>query len=283
MKIKEIMRRFPKTVNVDDTLEFARDIMVWMELRHLPVLRDGKLVGLLTERDLAAYQAAIGESLASSAANEKVESAMQPEPQIAHPEDAVVEAAGRMGAAKIGCLPVLDQGELVGMLTTTDILAAQVSEAMRPAKPQAARVPTVADVMTPNPLAVHPDDYVINAAARMQQNNIRHLPVVDGDRQIVGMLSDRDVRAAIGDPTRAMQADDGSPVHRMRVRDAMNGPAVTASPDQSCADLARTFAALRGSAVPVTDQDGHLVGILSYIDILRGLADAVEAPGAPTA
>ena len=276
MKIKEIMRRFPKTVSVDDTLEMARDMMVWMELRHLPVLRDGKVVGLLTERDLLAYHAIAGESGGSR--NGVVEAAMQTEPQTAHLEDPVVEAAGRMAEHKIGCLPILDKGDLIGIITTTDILAAQVSEAMRPARPAG---PTVADVMTRNPLAVHPDDYVISAAARMQQHNIRHLPVIDGEQDILGMLSDRDVRAAIGDPNRAARADGSSPAHSVRVRDAMSSPAVTVSPVQTCAEIARMLVTQRGSAVPVADESGKLVGILSYIDILRGLADAIEGRGKP--
>ncbi|MCG8422858.1 MAG: CBS domain-containing protein [Proteobacteria bacterium] len=279
MKLRDIMRRFPKTVNVDDTLEFARDMMVWMELRHLPVTRDGKLVGVLTERNLAVYQAAIGDSYSTSM-GDKVESAMQPEPQTAHPDDPVVEAAGRMAAAKIGCLPITEKGALIGLVTTTDLLAAQVRNAMEP--PHRAG-PTVGDVMTHDPLAVHPDDYVINAAARMQQRNIRHLPVVDGDRTVLGMLSDRDVRAAIGDPTRALDSEaEESPdetLHRLRVRDAMTRPVVTTTPDQSCAAMAREFVSLRGSAVPVTNKDGRLIGILSYIDILRGLADAIELRG----
>lgn len=279
MKIKEIMRRFPKTVNVDDTLEFARDIMVWMELRHLPVLRDGKLIGLLTERDLAAYQAVVGER-EGNASRDRVEAAMQPDPHTVHPDDPVVEAAGRMSTHKIGCLPVIEKGELIGMITTTDILAAQVSEAMGPAERLAGRPagPTVGEVMTADPLAVHPDDYLINAAVRMQQNGIRHLPVVDGARDVVGMLSDRDVRAAIGDPTRAADSDTDGPAHRMRVRNAMTENPITASPEQSCAELARLFVRQRGSAVPVVDGEGKLVGILSYIDILRGLADVVDGP-----
>lgn len=129
---------------------------------------------------------------------------------------------------------------------------------------------TVADVMTRDPLTCHPDDHLLDAAARMQQHRVRHLPVVDGDDRVIGMLADRDIRTAVGDPDRWM--DDVTPgLEELRVSAAMSSPAITVTPDAPVTAVARRLVELEVGALPVIDRDGHLAGIVSYIDILRAL------------
>ena len=57
------------------------------------------------------------------------------------------------------------------------------------------------------PFTAGADDRLMDALARMAARNIRHLPVIDGQGVVVGMLSERDVRTAIGDPTAAVQLE----------------------------------------------------------------------------
>jgi CBS domain-containing protein len=129
---------------------------------------------------------------------------------------------------------------------------------------------SVRDVMTPDPLTCRPDDHLMDAAARMQQHHVRHLPVIDGDDRLIGMLADRDIRTAVGDPDRWM--DDVTPgLEELRVSSAMSSPAVTVPLDSAVGDVARCLVELEVGALPVVDQDGRLVGIVSYIDILRSL------------
>ena len=68
-------------------------------------------------------------------------------------------------------------------------------------------------LMTRAPTTAAADDHLLDAAARMAERNVRHLPIVDGDRHVVGILSDRDVRTAVGDSSRPLHPDDA------RVRD----------------------------------------------------------------
>ncbi len=264
MKLREIMQRFPQTVRPDDKLVHARDIMVWGQFRHLPVLDGDKLVAVLSERDIAAHQARTGESLASSP-GDTVNMAMQTDLHTAHVDDSVIEAAARMAAEKIGCLPVLDTGELVGLVTTTDVLAAEVRKAMVSTEGMSVR-----EVMSRDPETVHPDDNLLDAAARMQQLRIRHLPVVDGSNSVLGMLSDRDVRTTIGDPTRAFR-DGKSRLNGIKVKDVMSSPVITTTANETCKSLARVFITQETSAVPVVADDDRLIGIVSYIDLLRAL------------
>lgn len=273
MQVREIMKQFPSTARVDDTLEFARDLMVWRGVRYLPVLQDKKVVGILAEQDVVAYQSRVAtDEHEHGGLTHPVGRAMSTQVQTAVPEESVEEAAARMAQHKVGCLPVIEREELVGLLTTSEILAAQVRELLGPAPRNG---PTVADAMTPNPLTAHPDDHLLDAAARMQSNHIRHLPVIDGDGNIVGMLSDRDVRNAVGDPRRLAQGGKLPPsLDLMRVSQVMSSPAITVRVDEHLGDVARYFVGINASTMPVVDANHRLVGILSYIDLLSAFAGA---------
>lgn len=267
MKLREVMKPSPRTVLPDDGLAFARSLMTWSELRHLPVVDDtNHLIGVLSERDVLAFQASGGDLTSAT-----VEAAMQREPRWASPDDSLTEAAARMAEARIGCLPITDKGALVGIVTTSEVLAAEVRIAFEPENHLG--TPTVADVMTPDPTCVHPDDLLLEAAAQMGQLRVRHLPVIDGDGHVIGMLSDRDVRSTIGE-IRVIDAELPDWVQSLRVADVMSQPVITTTRDQSCADAAAAFVRLCASAVPVVDDDNRVVGIVSYIDLLRGFSAA---------
>ncbi|HEU5060690.1 MAG TPA: CBS domain-containing protein, partial [Kofleriaceae bacterium] len=108
MHVRDIMRRSPLTVREDDGLGTAQALMAWNGIRHLPVVEQGRLSGILSERDLLAFRAIEPGWKAAH-----VRDAMTPRPQFAHPEDSLTEVAGRMAAARIGALPVVERGSLV--------------------------------------------------------------------------------------------------------------------------------------------------------------------------
>ena len=126
----------------------------------------------------------------------------------------------------------------------------------------------VAAVMTPRPVTCHPDDHLLDAAARMEQNRVRHLPVVDGRGALLGMLSDRDVRDAIGDPSRWME-DTDTQLEELRVSGAMSSPALTIGVDRPLSEAIQYLVDREVGALPVVDHKGILAGILSYIDVLK--------------
>jgi CBS domain-containing protein len=267
MKIKDIMKRDPVVMRDSDPLHLARSTMAWLQSRHLPVLHEGRLVGILSERDLLAYGVVARDEDWLTA---PIDQAMHRDPQTCGPEDSVTEVAGRMASAKIGCLPVVELGRVVGLVTATDVLAAQVFQAMRPVE----RSPlTARDVMSPDPATVHPDDHVLDAAARMHQLGVRHLLVIDGTSRLIGILSDRDVRRAIGNPIEAMESTvQRVRIAAIRVGDVMTESVQTAAPEDAVSDLARRFVHRSVGALPVLDQEGKPIGIVSYVDALEALA-----------
>lgn len=267
MKLREIMRPGTYTISDTDALGVAYAAMNRSHVRHLPVMHGDKLVGLLSERDVLAARAhAVGNGWWGLPVSE----AMRSPVQTAGPDDSLTEIAGRMALAKIGAMPVVERGKLLGIATLTDVLDAEVRSAMSSA-PAPAPAVTAADAMTSYPFAVQQETLLVDAVGIMIQHHVRHLPVVDTASAIVGMLSDRDVRTAVGDPGK-YAADPSASFAQYRVGDVMSRPGASVAFDTPIADIAHRFADERIGALAVTDRFGALIGIVSYVDVLRALA-----------
>jgi CBS domain-containing protein len=125
-------------------------------------------------------------------------------------------------------------------------------------------------LMSREPLTAAVDDNLMDAAARMADRNVRHLPVVDGDRRVVGILSDRDVRTLVGDASRPLRPDDAKVRMRsLRVGDAMTRDVFVVAQDAPFAEVARIFTDQKVGAVPVVDDGERLVGVISYVDVFK--------------
>jgi acetoin utilization protein AcuB len=128
MKLRDIMRSEPVTVGEETQLGDAHQLMRQHHIRHLPVMSKGRVSGILSERDILYYRAAIQTDEDWWRAPTRW--AMVAPVQTAGPDDSLTEAAGRLATAKIGALPVVERGALIGLVTTTDVLEAEVREAM---------------------------------------------------------------------------------------------------------------------------------------------------------
>jgi acetoin utilization protein AcuB len=132
VQIDAWMTRRVYTVRPLDSIHHARELMEAHRINQLPVVVDGGLVGIITDRDLRdAYpsvfdQAAHRKTQAPDADPEqiKVETVMTPNVVVLGSKDSIVEAARRMRKERIGALPIVDGGRLVGILTRSDVLEA---------------------------------------------------------------------------------------------------------------------------------------------------------------
>jgi CBS domain-containing membrane protein len=125
--VREIMMGSPVTMKPEDTLDLANDVISLGRIRHIPVVEDGRLVGLLSERDLmgAAATTIFGLKQRSKSALLKsvlVKDVMKKRVVTVKPDTSIKETARLMKKKKIGCVPVVNEGNLVGLVTTTDIL-----------------------------------------------------------------------------------------------------------------------------------------------------------------
>lgn len=128
MIVAKRMMRNPLFVDENDSMKKAMDLLKERGIRHLPVLKDGeKLVGILTERDIKQASPSPATALEIREIyylidKVKVRQIMTRRPYTISPIAAIEEAALIMREKKIGCLPVVEEGRLVGILTETDIL-----------------------------------------------------------------------------------------------------------------------------------------------------------------
>ena len=125
--VREIMMGSPVTLTPYDTLDLANDVISIGRIRHIPVVDEGKVVGLISERDLigAAAKRIFGLKQKSRSALlkcELVKNVMKTRVVTVAPDTRIKEAARLMAEKKIGCVPVISDGTLVGLVTTTNIL-----------------------------------------------------------------------------------------------------------------------------------------------------------------
>jgi CBS domain-containing protein len=116
MKVAERMTRNPSHVRLADTLAAARMIMRAEGFKHLPVVETKRVLGVITDRDVRQHADHLDDTL--------VETAMTADPVTVPPDTSIVEAASLMLVKRIGCLPVVQNGALVGIITATDLLRA---------------------------------------------------------------------------------------------------------------------------------------------------------------
>ena len=121
--VQEHMTPGPRVVSSRHTLAEAHQIMRERNIRHLPVVDDGKLVGMVSQRDLYLLETLKGVDPSS----EQVREAMTPEPFTVGPEAPLEEVALAMAARKYGSAVVVDKGVVVGLFTTVDALRALAS------------------------------------------------------------------------------------------------------------------------------------------------------------
>ena len=142
MRVEQLMSVPPATVAPGDSLHIADGIMSMGVVRHLPVVKDGELVGLVSQSDVLRSPALLaplfGMTVDSKAALRalRVEDAKSSPVFTIGPDASIQDAAARLLDHRVGCLPVLEEGRLVGIVTTSDLLraVAHSAPALQPAQ-----------------------------------------------------------------------------------------------------------------------------------------------------
>jgi CBS domain-containing membrane protein len=126
--VEDVMSKDVFTLERNDKLSIADDVMKQRRIRHIPVLdREGELCGIITQRDL--FRGILLRSLGfGSRAEDKmldslsVKDAMHEDIITTSPDTPLADAARQMLASKVGCLPVVDGGRLVGLISEADFV-----------------------------------------------------------------------------------------------------------------------------------------------------------------
>ena len=132
----------------------------------------------------------------------------------------------------------------------------------------------VVDLMTIDPLTVTAAETVGKANELMAENNIRQIPVVNG-RELLGIVTDRDIRAflseaLVGEPE-ARESALGT-----AVGDIMTTEPLSIAPDDDLKDAVEMLIEQKFGAIPVVDEAEGVVGIVSYVDVLRNYLERLQ-------
>jgi CBS-domain-containing membrane protein len=274
LRVRDVMSRQVEVVQADAEVEVAQLLKRFRRFHHLPVVdANRRPVGMLTPADLLDY--------AARPLERKVRVAeLMRAPAISVGDFTPLETAARhMHEQHVRALVVVasPREDLAGIVTSTDLLRALSGEAAAPEDLE--QVP-VDELMTPEPVTASPDTSAADAARLMSETGARHLPVVDSADRVVGMLSERDLIAHLrADVTVWPDAATERLEEEVSVLMTPN-PTVLYSGTRA-REAFGAFADERLTAVPVVDDGGRLLGILSYVDVLRWLRDRSAAPAEP--
>jgi CBS domain-containing protein len=127
MLVRDLMTKEVVSLQETDSLLDATMIFVRSTLRHLPILRDKQLVGVVTDRDIKQFTPSVLSGITADEYNQLMETTplsriMTREPATVRPDQSVLEATTLLCTRRIGCLPVVENGELRGIVTTTDLM-----------------------------------------------------------------------------------------------------------------------------------------------------------------
>ena len=136
MQVDEWMHHPVQVIKPLDNIEHARTIMIDQKINQVPVVVDGELVGIVTDRDLRDAYPSVFDIVRSWGEPDnglthpeevEIESVMTRDVVSVKPSDSLAEAAALMRKKRFGSVTVVEEGRLVGILTRSDVLAAFVS------------------------------------------------------------------------------------------------------------------------------------------------------------
>jgi acetoin utilization protein AcuB len=116
MVVRDCMTARVEIVRPDDTVVVVRELFRRRRIRHVPVVASGRVVGIVSDRDLPGTADDTG----------SVDAIMSPMPAVTTPATPIEDAAATMRARKIGALPVVEGDRLVGIVSESDLLGALI-------------------------------------------------------------------------------------------------------------------------------------------------------------
>ena len=270
-------------IHPDDSIDQAIASLDEHGFRHLPVVDRGRILGMVSDRDLLTAVGMLpgSERTASTEGPARIGatriSQIMSSPAWTVPADAPLEAAAELMLSEhIRAVPLVYKDRIAGIVTETDFLKCYLDD--RPmARKSGWRLEKVGDHMSRPVVTLMPTDAFLCAVRLMQSKQIRHLPIVEKDK-LVGIVSDRDMRSVL--VTLKIDAEaqaEAGPGHHPEIvmRDIMTEDVITTNPPATLAETADTLVSRKFGALPVI-ADGRLVGIITECDLLRLFVDACK-------
>jgi CBS domain-containing protein len=186
----------------------------------------------------------------------KLRDVMTPNPHTLGPNATVQEAARLMRDEDTGVVPLVENGRPVGLVTDRDIVVRAVADGTSFDRP-------VRELATDDLVTAEPEMSTRDAAELMGQHQVRRLLVCEGER-LVGVLTDRDIVIRV-------IAENKDP-QSTTVGEVASQDIVTIDPQQNLDEALRLMAQHQVRRLPVVEEDGRLVGIVTVYDFLESSA-----------
>ena len=322
--VKDIMTCNVKTLTLDDTIETCLEFMDNNNIRHIPIMdvltEEGEkpyFVGVVSQRDvfrqISPYMGKIGEEETDSKAlRQQLGQIVTRNPKSVSPETGIPEMITIMVDNHVDMAPVLTEGDLVGIVTAADFIKLFVRlDAIRllyinsgsvgqnrrlvdllaggsddVAAALASILRKVEDIMTEQMVCLSEQDKLAEAMKVMQKGRFRHLPVVDKEMKLLGIISDRDILRHL--PMLSRQQKIKSNVFRSRLFDVdpehsslelplsrvMSSHVFHVLPSCSFYEAIKMLDENEISCLPVVDEEQKIQGIITVTDVMRGLLAA---------
>lgn len=281
MNIMNYATREVVTVAPDASVDHAISVMEEFNIHHLVVAANGEVLGILSDRDVllstgwmlnCERMATVG-GRAEIIGPTRVDQIMARHPITLTNSSDALDAARRMVEYKIGALPVMHLGRLIGLVAETDLLRwlSDLGFGGNAADRLLSR--PVRDLMRAHVFTVGPEATVGDIIDLFRRHRVRHVPVLDSG-EVLGIVSDRDVRRALGwSSVREAQADEAGELFDgpRRATDVMTANVRTCNPDATLRAALAEMLEHRIHSLPVV-QGGALQGILTQTDYIRAIA-----------
>lgn len=287
--VREVMESRPLTMAPDASLGELTRIMYERDLRFVPVVDGGRLVGVVTNGDLVRHgvlplrlelHRAIAAHPENPSGYETVRDVMTAEVVTTTPTVHLHEAAHVMIQRPLKRLPVIDQGHLVGVVSRYDVLRSVSAPDHEAEAPEvSAGASTVGEVARPEVPTVRGDSGLADVLDTVASTRLNRAVVVDEDSRVVGIISDvallRHLEGASESALARLMhrvfqhAPDDPALHARTAVDVMISPVVTVARDTPIPDAIRLILAEGRKVLPVVDEQGVLCGIVDRADLLR--------------
>ena len=272
MHIKDIMSSKVVVVDKDQNLNDALKLMKKHKISRLPVINtnndhERELVGIITEKDIALR---LGSSRYGNMppSHFHVSTVMTPDPITLNAAENLGKAAKIMIENKIGGIPIVDDGEIVGIVTKTDFI--KTCQGIPYDKTY------IKERMQTNVMSVNPGDRLVHARRILIDDDIGRLPVMSGD-EIEGILTAKDIadsmisfRKIVPDKYQAAR------IRNLLVEDIMTQNVRTINEEKTIADASTFMIDEDFSGVPVTNDTGEITGMITITDLMNLIADVEE-------
>ncbi|MCD6402820.1 MAG: CBS domain-containing protein [Candidatus Aenigmarchaeota archaeon] len=257
LKVKDVMKKKIYTINANEPITQALKKMEKYGVSRLLVEKDKKIVGIITERDIAKRLGHKRERKLSPS-HIFVSSAYTKNLITANPNDDLKSVARKMLSKRISSVVVEENGEIVGIVTKTDLVRTLVDSKKK-----------VREYMK-KPVTVQSTDSILMVRKLMLNKGIKRLPVMKG-KELVGMITEGDVAKLLFGLRKMVE---GAELKRrfkdLKVGDIMRKKKlITISPEDTLGTAARKMLKNDISSLPVVDEKGELVGIITKTDLVR--------------